>query len=269
MKRTEGPALRPKIRRRIFTAGLLACCLASAAGSQSRRDPTVGDRPDAEFQIARIMYATNARAGSHGVNNPMWAVDFPLAEEHFVSTLKRYTRIDATVDTRHLALTDDRIFQYPFAWIQQPGYWDPTDLEVQRLREYIDRGGFLMLDDFHGRDWTNFEYQIRRVFPDRELEKIPDDDAVMQIFFQIAPEDHTPVPGDRHLRGYGATAVADMPPAEWRGIRDEKGRLVVIANYNMDLGDSWEHADDPRYPLPFTAFAYKLGVNYVLYALTH
>src|SRR5262245_47379397 len=128
MKCSEGPALRPKIRRRILTAGLLVCCLASAAGSQGRRDPTVGDRPDAAFQIAPVRYATNARAGSHGVNNPTWAVDFPLAEEHFVSTLKRYTRIDATVDTRHLALTDDRIFQYPFAWIQQPGYWDPTDL---------------------------------------------------------------------------------------------------------------------------------------------
>ena len=130
MKRTDGPALRPTIRRRILTAGLLVCCLAVAAGSQSRKDPTVGDRPDAEFQIARIMYASNARAGSHGVNNPIWAVDFPLSELHFISTLQRYTRIDATVDTRHLALTDDRIFQYPFSWIQQPGYWNPTDFET-------------------------------------------------------------------------------------------------------------------------------------------
>ena len=269
MKRTDGPALGPTIRRRILTAGLLVCSLAVAAGSQSGKDPTVGDRPDAEFQIARIMYATNARAGSHGVNNPIWAVDFPLSELHFVSTLQRYTRIDATVDTRHLALTDDRIFQYPFSWIQQPGYWNPTDFEVDRLREYLLRGGFLMLDDFHGRDWYNFEDAIKRVFPDREIEKIPDDDPLMQIFFQIDPSDHTPVPGDRHLRGYGATAVADMPPAEWRGIRDDDGRIMVIANYNMDMGDSWEHADDPRYPLPFTAFAYKLGVNYVLYAMTH
>src|SRR5262245_13609715 len=112
MKRMGGLA-RPELRRRILLAGLMVCCLAVAAGSQSRKDPREGVRPDAEFQIARVMYATNARAGSHGTINPMWAVDYPLAEEHFFAALRRYTRIDVAEDTRHLALTDDRIFQYP------------------------------------------------------------------------------------------------------------------------------------------------------------
>jgi uncharacterized protein DUF4159 len=269
MKCTDGPAYRSRIRRRVLTAGLLVCCLAAAAGSQSRyKDPQEGDRPDAEFQIARIMYATNARAGSHGTINPMWAVDYPLAEAHFLPNLRRYTRIDIAEDTRHLALTDDRIFQYPFAWIQQPGFWNPTEKDVARLREYLARGGFLILDDFHGGDWDNFEYAIERVFPDRKLEDIPKDDPIMQIFFEI--DQRTQVPGKRHLqRGFNGESIARSGPPEWKGIYDDSRRLLVVANYNMDLGDAWEHADDPEYPLPMTAFAYKLGVNYVLYAMTH
>jgi len=270
MRRTD-IALRPKTRRRILMAGLLAGCLAVAAGSQTRKDPTVGDRPDAEFQIARVMYATNARAGSHGTINPMWAVDWPLAEEHFFAALRRYTRIDVAEDTRHLKLTDDRIFQYPFLWLQQAGYWNPSDVDLDRLREYLLRGGFLMLDDFHGEgEWENFQFYIQRALPEFPIVDIAPNDPVMQIFFDI--DQQTQIPGDRHLRGIranGEPIVQMQGPPHWRGIYDEKGHLMVIANHNMDIGDAWEHADDPGYPLPMTAFAYKLGVNYVLYAMTH
>jgi hypothetical protein len=264
MKRMDGQAHRPKTLRRIATAGLLACCLAVAASSQNFKDPTVGDRPDAGFQIARIMYATNARAGSRGIMQPMWAVDYPPAEEHFFAALRRYTNVDTAEDSRHLSLTDERLFQYPYIWIQQPGYWNPSQKEVDALREYLLRGGFLMLDDFHGRDWENFEYAIGRVFPDRELVDVPKDDQAMQIFFDI--DQRTQIPGDRHLR-FGQVQMEGPP--EWKGIYDDDHRLMVIANYNMDIGDAWEHADDPGYPLPMTAFAYQLGINYVLYALTH
>ena len=268
MKRTDGPAYRPRIRRRILTAGLLVCCLAAAAGSQSRKDPQEGDRPDAEFQIARIMYATNARAGSHGTINPMWAVDYPLAEEHFLANLRRYTRIDAAEDTRHLALTDDRLFQYPFAWIQQPGFWNPTEKDVTRLREYLARGGFLILDDFHGGDWDNFEDAIGRVFPDRPLVDIPKTIPSCRSFSRSISARRF------QARDICREGLMEKP---WRGRGRRSGRafttiddrLMVVANYNMDLGDAWEHADDPEYPLPMTAFAYKLGVNYVLYAMTH
>jgi hypothetical protein len=265
MKRRDGQADRLTHSRRIATAALLACCLAAAASSQNFKDPTVGERPDAEFQIARVMYATSARAGSRGIAQPMWAVDYPLAEAHFLPALRRYTNVDAAEDTRHLSLTDERLFQYPFIWIQQPGYWNPTEKEIEQLREYLLRGGFLILDDFHGRDWDNFEYAITRVFPDREIVDIPKDDQAMQIFFSI--DQRTQIPGDRHLR-FGGGVQMEGPP-EWRGIYDDHGRLMVAANYNMDMGDAWEHADDPDYPLPMTAFAYQLGVNYVLYALTH
>ena len=250
---------------RTVKAGLLTFLLAGAAASQGSHDPRVGDRPDAEFQMARVIYRTNARAGSHGTIQPMWAVDYPLAEAHFLTALKRYTRVDAADDSRHLALTDPRLFQYPFLFLQQPGYWYPDEDEVAQLREYLLRGGFLFLDDFHGRDYPVFENAITRVLPEYPLEDIPKEDAVMQIFFNI--EQRTQVPGDRHLR-FGGQPMMEGP-AEWKGIYDEHHRLMVIANYNQDTGDAWEHADDPNYPLPMTAFAYQMGTNYVLYALTH
>ena len=185
MERTAGPAHRPKIRR-IVMAGFLASLLAIAASSQNRHDPSVGERPDAEFQLARVIYSTSARAGSRGIIQPMWAVDYPLADAHFLAALRRYTEIEVAEDSRHLALTDDRLFQYPFLWIQQPGYWNPTDKDVARLREYLLRGGFLMLDDFHGEaEWDNFAYNIRRALPEYEIVDIPADSPVAQAILLL------------------------------------------------------------------------------------
>jgi hypothetical protein len=271
MERREGLSTGSDIIPRTLVAGLLACCLAVAASSQTFKDPREGERPDAEFQIARVMYGTYARAGSRGILQPMWGVDYPLAEAHFLPALRRYTKIEVAEDSRHISLTDERLFQYPFLWIQQAGYWNPTAEEIERLREYLLRGGFLMLDDFHGEgEWENFEYHIRRALPEHEIVDIPKDDSVMQIFFSI--DQRTQIPGDRHLWrrfGGGDGGVQMEGPPHWRGIYDDSGRLIVAANHNMDIGDAWEHADDPGYPLPMTAFSYQLGVNYVVYAMTH
>ncbi len=257
-----------KITLSAAVAGFLLFLIPGVAGSQARRDPMVGDRPEAEFHIARMIYRTNRRAGSHGYNQPMWAVDYPLSDEHFLQTLKRYTRIDVADDSRHLELTDDLLFKFPFLWLQQPGQggWNPTAEEVERLREYLLRGGFMMVDDFHGEDeWDWFESVMSRVFPDKRFVDIPPNDSVMQLYFDI--DERTQVPGDRHVR-FGGQVQMQGPP-HWRGIYDDHDRLMVIANHNMDIGDAWEHADDPNYPLPMTAFAYQLGVNYILYAMSH
>src|SRR5262245_35087510 len=122
-------AVRELMTRRLsFACGaLLLFLLPGVAGSQ-RHDPSVGEMPEAEFHLARMIYRTNRRAGSHGYLQPMWAVDYPLSDEHFLDTLKRYTRIQAADDSRHLRLTDDRLFDYPYLWLQQPaaGGWNPT-----------------------------------------------------------------------------------------------------------------------------------------------
>src|SRR5215468_11636237 len=177
--------------------GLLLFLIPGAAGNQ-RRDPRVGDRPEAEFHLARVIYRTNRRAGSHGYIQPMWAVDYPLADAHFLRTLERYANIQVAEDSRHLELTDNRLFDYPYLWLQQPaaGGWNPTPQEAQRLREYLTRGGFLMVDDFHGEyEWQYFEAVMKKVFPEKQFVDVPESDPLMHIFFDI--DQSVPIPGDR------------------------------------------------------------------------
>ena len=268
MKLQSGWARPLKITLSVACAGFLLFIIPGVARQQQFRDPLVGDRPEAEFHMARLMYRTNRYAGSHGYSNPMWAVDYPLAEAHFLSTLRRYTKIDVSENTRHLELGDERMFKFPFLWLQQPaaGGWNPTKKEVEFLREYLVRGGFLMVDDFHGdNEWNYFEEVMHVVLPDKTFVDIPESNPLMHIFFDI--DQDTRIPGDRHLRGCQGDPTVGIP--HWRAIYDDHGRMIVMANHNMDIGDAWEHADDPGYPLPMTAFAYQLGVNYVLYAMSH
>jgi len=248
-------------------ATLLVFLIPGLAGSQ-RRDPRIGELPEAEFHLARVIYRTNRSAGSHGYIQPMWAVDYPLSDEHFFVTLKRYTRIQVADDSRHLELSDDRLFDYPYLWLQQPGAggWNPTREEAQRLREYLQRGGFMMVDDFHGDyEWAYFESVMKRVFPEKTFVAVPPSDPLMHIFFDV--DQNVQIPGERHLNFNGAAYM--QGPPHWRALYDDDGRLMVMANHNMDIGDAWEHADDPNYPLPFTKAAYELGVNYIIHAMTH
>jgi hypothetical protein len=258
---------------RIGAAALIALMLVAIGSGQSgsARDDEE-DTPDAELQIARLKYATNARAGSRGISQPIWAVDYPLADFHFFEAVTRLTKVQIADDSAHLEATDNRIFKYPMLWMQQPGQgqWSPTDDEVKNLREYFDRGGFMFVDDFHGElEWSIFQDSIELVFPDRPIVDIPDEDPMMSLFFTL--DRRLPAPGHRHLaRRSDGTVFADMRgPPTWRGIYDDKGRLMVVALLNMDMGDAWEHADDPTYPAPMTLDAYRLGVNIVMYSMTH
>src|SRR5438105_987346 len=158
----------------IAAAGFVVLLLIGRGSSQdaNRAHNTEGDQPDAEFQMARVKYRTYGGAGSHGIIQPWWAIDYPLAEEHFFAALRRVTNIQVAEDERHLELTDKRIFQYPFLFLQQPGQgnWRPSNEDAANLREYLARGGFLLVDDFHGeRDWAIFQAAIKRVLPDREI----------------------------------------------------------------------------------------------------
>ncbi len=232
------------------------------------------DRPEAEFHLVRLIYGggLSGLGGFSGFFNNWWAIDYPEAEEHFLPALRRMTTMSVADDSAHLEITDDRIFQFPFLFMQQVGQgnWQPGDREAERMREYLLRGGFLMVDDFHGPyEWDLFQRSMRRVLPDRTIVDIPEDDALMHIFYDL--DQRTQIPGRRHLRmGRGGQVVAQMAgPPRWRGIYDDHKRLMVAINFNMDMGDSWEHADDPVYPAAMTGLAYRFGVNYVIYAMTH
>ncbi len=273
---------------RITAAASLACLLAVTAGSQTGEDPGYG--ADAEFHLARLAYSTWSFANSRGFsNNPMWRVDFPYAEWNFLPALSRLTTMSVdltaatdprdTIERLHMEALDDRIFSYPLLYLQQPGQagWRPDEQEAAQLREYLDRGGFLLIDDFHGRDIYPVQEALKRILPNHEIVEIPGDDPLMHVFFDLG--DRLQIPGQRHLMGRfrrggfdgDATQVqARMEgPPYWLGIYDDRQRLMVGINYNIDMGDAWEHADDPYYPAPMTGQAYRLGVNYVIYAMTH
>ncbi len=232
-------------------------------------ESTTGETLDAEFYFIRVEYANLAWArGFFG--RPWWRQDWPAAEIHFLQGIRRLTNIEAG-EGRHVPLTDDRIFEYPWAYATQTGYWDLSNAETDRLREYLLRGGFLVVDDFHGpEEWEVFRQTMLRVFPDQPIIDIPEDDPLLHLLYDL--DQRTQIPGLRHLRiGPGGQTVVQTQysPPLWRGIYDYEGRLVVAVNFNMDVGDAWEHADMPEYPEPMTALAYRFGINYIIYAMTH
>ena len=223
--------------------------------------------PDAEFHMARLRYVSNQGESTW---RPWWAIDYPEAEYHLTRGLARLTTLDVADDSRHLRLTDDDIFDYPWLFAQQAGRWHLDDRETDRLREYVRRGGFLVVDDFHGEfDWQVMRQALERAFPDWPIVPLGEDHPLMHVLYDL--DQDTQIPGRRHLyRGSDGEIHAQLwGPAQWHGIHDDRGRLVVAINFNMDMGDAWEHADDPVYPVPMTSLAYRFAVNYVIYSMTH
>ncbi|MGI9262079.1 MAG: DUF4159 domain-containing protein [Woeseiaceae bacterium] len=227
----------------------------------------IGQSIEAEFHVARVIYSSGQGERTW---RPWWAIDYPEAEYHLTNGLRRLTTASVADDSIHLRLTDPEIFDYPWLFIQQVGHWRLSRQEISALREFVKRGGFVVLDDFHG----NYEWQVVRdtlthAFPEWPIVPLPGDHELMQIFYGLDQE--TQIPGKRHLyRGASGQFEAQLRgPARWYGISDDAGRLVVAINFNMDMGDAWEHADDPYYPLPMTSLAYRFAVNYVIYAMTH
>ena len=236
----------------------------------------------AEFHFIRTEYTDLPEyhrsfryASRSGSGDGWWVVDWPDADNHFSSGIQRLTRID-TGDPRHLSLTDPHLFDYPWIYATQVGWWGLTSAEAARLREYLLRGGFLVVDDFWGPtpdQWEVFRRAMQRVLPGRPITDIAPSDSVMHVLYDIEEKDRTFIPGTRHLRmGPQGGVVVQQPfgtnPA-WRAIYDDNNRMVVAINYNTDIGDAWEYADSPEYPERMTALAYRYGINYVIYAMTH
>ena len=216
----------------------------------------------AEFHFARMIYTD--MGGRRRFGGGWWQQDWPRAEEHLLQAVPRLTRVNAG-DPVAVRLTDDELFDLPWLYATQVGYWDLSDQECARMREYLLRGGFLMADDYWGEDERAvFEQTMARVFPDRPIVQIGGEDSVLHVVFSI--DRFTQIPGLRHVE-WGN--LASLPPPQWRGIYDDDGRLMVAMNYNQDVGDSWEEADTPDYPEPMTALGYRFAINYIVYAMTH
>ena len=243
-----------------------------------------GTRPTfpsaAEFHFIRLEYTDlpefHRRWGfaSRGASGEgWWVVDWPDAEDHFSLGIQRLTRID-TGDPRHFRLTDPQLFDYPWIYATQAGWWDLSDAECARLREYLLRGGFLVTDDFwQAEQWEVFRRTMNRVLPNHPITDITESDSVMHVLYDIQEKDRTFIPGSRHLRRMADGSVTVVQPAgtapAWRALYDDRNRMVVAANYNTDVGDAWEWADAPEYPEAMTTLAYRYGVNYIIYSMTH
>ena len=226
------------------------------------------DRSD-KFTFARIRYGPPPSAGEElGDHGPMWSHDFPDAGLHLMKILSEVSKLDVTLDTNEyiFSFTDPNLFKYPLAYLCEVGYMDLSQEEIAGMREYLLRGGFLLVDDFHvdyrgGGDWQfeNFARYVKLAFPEPEYQ-IKDLDIthpIFNCFFSIKTLDVRP------------------PYGNWKphfmGLEDKHGRLMMIINYNNDVSDFWQWSGDPFQPLPAedTNGAYKFGVNYIFYALTH
>lgn len=226
-----------------------------------------------EWTFARLMYPPISSYRRRrfvdwreGYSN--WTIDYPRSDRHLSAAVRRLTRIQTRSVEQPVNLDDgDEVYNWPWLYGVEVGHWNLTDEQAAKLRDFLHRGGFFMCDDFHGtEEWEVFIASMQRVFPDRPIVEIDNNDPIFHTIFDL--DDRYQVPGAQFLRS-GRTYEKDGFQARWRGIYDEKGRLMVAICHNMDLGDSWEHADNPAYPEKYSALGIRIGVNYIVYAMSH
>jgi hypothetical protein len=250
-----------------FASALLAAAVLACGGialGQSDDDAEIGEAPG-EFEFVRLAYSGNRYAQS--ARGQAWRTDWPDAEHHFLRGVNRLTTVDAADEGLIMIPLDGDIFDYPWLYAVEVGYWHLNDQEAAHLREYLLRGGFLMVDDFHGSfEWAMFKASMDRVFPDRPIVDIAEGDEAFHVLYDLNHRIQIP---SRMFIYSGQTWERDGVTPHWRGIYDDHGRLMVAINHNMDIGDAWEHADWPDYPENMTALAYRFGINYLIYAMTH
>ena len=250
----------------VITALLAVAGAAGLAVAQDRLDLGTDDLRESpgEFEFVRLAYSGNPYGGMRG---EPWRIDYPAAEHHFLKGVRRLTAVDAAETGVIRSLLADDLYDYPWLYVLEVGYWHLSDQEAARLRDYLLRGGFLMIDDFHGTwEWTTFKMSMDKVFPDRPIVDIPANDEAFHVVYDLDQRIQIP---SLQIMYTGVTYERDGYTPHWRGIYDDDGRLMVAINHNMDIGDAWEHADLPEYPENMTALAYRFGVNYVIYAMTH
>jgi hypothetical protein len=229
-------------------------------------DPIDKDVPG-EYVFARLRYRSGGggRRGFRGGGS--WGTDSNKAERVFVQGVRRLTRVDARSVEQIVDVEDDDMYNWPWLYAVEVGHWGLSDGHARRLRTYLDRGGFLMVDDFHGTyEWSVFEEGLRKIFPDRVIVDLEDNSQMFNVLYNL--KERFQVPGRQYIRS-GRTSERDGYDAKWRAVLDEHNRVQVLICHNMDLGDAWEWADDPQYPENFASLAYRIGINAVVYSMTH
>jgi len=235
-------------------------------------DLSPGQLPyDGRYVFARLRYTQGVSPDELGGarffgrrgrgQGPPWSHDHPRAERNFMKILSEITTLDPYTGPLGGVIVDigsPDLFKYPVSYMAEAGFWTQTDEEAKNLRAYLLKGGFMIFDDFRGNDWANFEAQMKRVLPDIRMVEIPLAHPIFHSFFDIVSLEFRQY-YDRDLP-YFIGAYLDNDPDK---------RLLFIANYNNDVGEYWEWSDTGWTPIDLSNEAYKLGVNYVIYALTH
>jgi hypothetical protein len=218
-----------------------------------------------EFAFVRIQYDSYFGGGFYG--GP-WLTDFPASDENFLRGVARLTNVRVMSEPIVLRFDDEEIFDYPFLYALEMGRNGGISLspaELDNLREYLLRGGFLLIDDFWGeQQWDAFYRDFSMIFPDRELVELTADHEIYHTFYDI--DGPQMIPGRGGRRGFGQAGI-DI--ASNHAILDDDGRVMVLINWNSDMGDGWEHTYDQWYPTQYANSAYQLGINYLIYSLTH
>jgi len=215
-----------------------------------------------EFFFTRAIYSGGYRRGS-------WAVDYPKADRQFLTIIGRLVDLlDSYERENAVRLDNPDLRRFPFLYALEVGYMYMTEAEVKGLRDYLLAGGFLMIDDFWGTwEWANFEAEIKRVLPEYPIVEMPLDHPVFHTVYNI--EEIVQVPNYGNAQPGRRTWERDGYEPHVRGIFDEEGRLMVIINWNTDIGDAWEWAEDPFYPLYYSTFAIEITLNIIVYAMSH
>src|SRR5262245_18141118 len=194
-----------------------------------------------------------------GDGGPPWSHDYPTAGRHLMKIMAELSKTDVTLDVNEpiFTLDDPQLFKYPFAYLCEIGCMNLDDKEIAGLREYILRGGFLLIDDFRApREFYNLQRQLKEALPEYEMKKLDLSHPIFNCFFSIKTLDLNPIYGYQYM------------PEFW-GLEDKNGRLMMVINYNYDVSDFWQFSDNPFRPIEETNEAYKFGVNYIIYAMTH
>jgi hypothetical protein len=253
---------------------------ANARGAPAAQPSAVGSRADDcppypiietaqerhhAFYFTRGAY-TSGRFG-WGRRRGRWATDFPKADRQFLVVLDRLIGIDSFPCENLVTLDDPALRRFPFLYMLEVGYMGLTPAEVEGLRSYLLAGGFLLIDDFWGtEEWANFEYEIRRVLPEYPIVELPLDHEVFRTVYQI--KEVLQVPSIGNVR-WGQYWERDGFTPHVRGIFDDDGRLLVGIVWNSDLGDAWEWAEQPIYPVDRSTFAFQMGINFIVYSMSH
>ena len=255
---------------RVISALAGALCVATASAQTSQQCAMNGARGggyqryvdpnpayDGRVTFVRLWYATSL-GGRRGGGDTPWQHDYPRAERHFTRLLTELTAVKVRVDQSNvMALDDPDLFKHPIAYMSEPGHWYPSDSEVLGLRNYLLKGGFLIFDDFYGRDILNLQQQMLRVLPNMRLIELDTNHPVFDTFFRVRTLDYY----------HSYQCIKSV----FYGIfqdNDPRKRMLAIVNDNSDMGEAWEWSAEGLFPVQMSNDMYKLGINYFMYALT-